>query len=900
MFTMYVCTQIATFFLVTQGVGAYANHGQMGSAVGQVGGKQGPRTNVVLASTALTAPAPSVELKAPAAMYAGIADLGAAKAANSWQKTFLSGVLSGCHIAFGAYLVLSVGGNCPGLAQTNPGLQKIISGAFGLPFGLMMVLIGGGELFTGNTAILTVALLEKKATFKDLLKNWTASYSGNFLGSLLMCALVLLSGTLGAGPQAMAAAAAKTTLPFHQAFFRGVLCNWLVCMAVYMASGASSLASKMVAIWFPISAFIALGLDHSIANMFLIPLGIALGAANVTPKMFLLNNLLPVTLGNIFGGAVCVAMAYSAIYGSLLKSTPNAPSKLLSIRGGFVPNAFAQSPSTRSTLSAHKTGTEYLPEATLERAKAGNMFEKVKIKKDGTAAWTDVQEYAAAIRAGETKWEDIASDDMDIRVKYAGMFHRKKATPGRFMMRLRVPNGIVTSDQMRYFADVVRPYSAKDGGVVDITTRANIQLRGMPLEDCADVVKGLQARGLTSLMSGLDNLRNMVGSPIAGIDPLEIYDTRLLCKQIDSWYSGDGQGNPEWCNMPRKFNICISGGRDDFAHTHINDIGLQPVKHAATGEMGFNVVLGGYFSIKRAAESVPMGVWIPEKDAFNLCKAILRLFRDEGARGDRQKARLMWLIEEWGMETFVKRVHDEMLAYDPSTATFQGPQSRSDQWTHGHRDVVGVHPQKQEGKSWVGIHVPVGRLSVQECDSLAALADKYSHGELRFTVEQNVILPNVDNDQVAALLAESALAPGSRLSVAPGNVIGHVVSCTGAQFCSLALVETKLKIDSMIRQIDALVTCPSPVRIHMTGCPNSCGQAQVADIGLMGAPAKKADAEGIMKAVSGVNVFVGGHIGEDGHLVQEPLVRGIPFSEEDLVPVLVKLLIERHDAKMRV
>jgi ferredoxin-nitrite reductase len=202
------------------------------------------------------------------------------------------------------------------------------------------------------------------------------------------------------------------------------------------------------------------------------------------------------------------------------------------------------------------------------------MFEKVKLKKDPTEIWTDIYDWAAAIREGKTNWEDIASDDMDIRVKYAGMFHRKKATPGKFMMRLRIPNGIIGSEHMRYYASVVRKYGPEIG-VVDITTRMNIQLRGMPLEDGGDILKGLQALGQTSIMSGLDNLRNMVGSPIAGIDPLEMVDTRELCRQIDSWYSGNGVGNPEWCNMPRKFNIAISGTRDDFSHTHINDIGFQ-------------------------------------------------------------------------------------------------------------------------------------------------------------------------------------------------------------------------------------------------------------------------------------------------------------------------------------
>jgi formate/nitrite transporter len=214
--------------------------------------------------------------------------------------------------------MLAVGGACPGLAASNPGLQKIVLGAFGLPFGLMMVLLSGSELFTGNTAVVTMALLEGRATLSQLLKSWTVSYAGNFLGSLALAVLVFLGNTLAGGGASVAVSAAKTSLTFTQAFVRGILCNWLVCMAVYLASFAKDAAGKMVPIWFCISAFIALGLEHSVANMFIVPLGIFSGAA-VSWKAFLLNNLLPVTLGNIVGGAGCVAAAFCLTYGKLGK-----------------------------------------------------------------------------------------------------------------------------------------------------------------------------------------------------------------------------------------------------------------------------------------------------------------------------------------------------------------------------------------------------------------------------------------------------------------------------------------------------------------------------------------------------------------------------------------------------
>jgi len=196
----------------------------------------------------------------------------------------------------------------------------MILGAFGLPFGLIMTLITGGELFTGNTALVTAAVMEGKASAKDLMKSWAVSYAGNFVGSLLLAYLAFLSGTLGNGPASVAVATAKCTLSWQAAFVRGLLCNWLVCMAVYMASGCATMTEKMVAVWFPISAFVALGLDHSVANMFLIPLGMMRGA-DITIAQFLIKNLIPVTLGNIVGGALCVMAPFGLTFGRWFKRT---------------------------------------------------------------------------------------------------------------------------------------------------------------------------------------------------------------------------------------------------------------------------------------------------------------------------------------------------------------------------------------------------------------------------------------------------------------------------------------------------------------------------------------------------------------------------------------------------
>jgi ferredoxin-nitrite reductase len=311
--------------------------------------------------------------------------------------------------------------------------------------------------------------------------------------------------------------------------------------------------------------------------------------------------------------------------------------------------------------------------------------------------------------------------------------------------------------------------------------------------------------------------------------------------------------------------------------------------NAETGEMGFNVVLGGFMSIKRVAESIDSGMWIKadRETVVTLVEAILRIFRDESERKDRQKARLMWLIEKYGVDEFKKAVVKEVESYDRGVKIYdQQPRPNNE---YKPRELLGVHPQKQAGKVRVGIMVPTGRLSATECRHLADLAEKYSNSEIRLTVAQNVILPNVHEAEVSALLNEPALNGNSRFQVNPGFIEGNVVSCTGAEFCGLALIETKSHAERIGMVLESLVTVDRPIRIHWTGCPNSCGVPQLADIGIMGGPARK-EIDGKNMAVPGCKIFVGGRIGEKSHLELEPVKEGIPLDEDDLIPTLVEIL----------
>ena len=497
-----------------------------------------------------------------------------------------------------------------------------------------------------------------------------------------------------------------------------------------------------------------------------------------------------------------------------------------------------------------------------------NKFEKFKAEKDGLAIKDELDHFA------QIGWEAMDKTDLEYRLKWVGVFYRP-VTPGRFMMRLRVPNGIISGEQMRVLGEIVQRYG--DDGNADITTRQNLQLRGIRIEDIPDIFQRLKSVGMTSVQSGMDNVRNITGSPMAGLDADELIDTRELVQKVQDMITNYGQGNYQFSNLPRKFNIAIEGGRDNSVHAEINDIAFVPAYKE--GELGFNVVVGGFFSAKRCEAAIPMNVWVrPNQEVVDLCRGILEVYRDNGLRANRQKSRLMWLIDEWGIEEFRTRVANQ-LGYPLATA------AEKDAIDWEKRDHLGVFPQKQEGLSYIGLCVPVGRLFADDMFDLARIAEVYGSGELRLTVEQNVIIPNIAAENMATLLTEPLLA---KFTPNPTPLQRALVSCTGAQFCNFALIETKNKAVDLIRQLDAELNIPRGVRIHWTGCPNSCGQPQVADIGLMGTKARK---DG--KTVEGVDLYMGGKVGKDAHL-GSCVQKGIPC--EDLKSVLTSILIEQFGA----
>jgi ferredoxin-nitrite reductase len=522
-----------------------------------------------------------------------------------------------------------------------------------------------------------------------------------------------------------------------------------------------------------------------------------------------------------------------------------------------------------------------------------NKFEKFKAEKDGLAVKAEIEKFASL------GWEAMDETDRDHRLKWVGVFFRP-VTPGKFMMRMRMPNGIITSDQLRVLAEVIQRYG--DDGSADITTRQNIQLRGIRIEDLPDIFEKFHAVGLTSVQSGMDNVRNITGDPVAGLDADELFDTRELVQQIQDMVTNKGQGNPEFTNLPRKFNIAITGGRDNSVHAEINDLAFvpafqegirdwglgtreetaqSPVANRQSPIFGFNILVGGFFSAKRCEAAIPLNAWVSPEDVVAVCRAVLEVFRDNGSRANRLKSRLMWLIDEWGIEKFRDEVERKLGKSLLSAAA-------KDEIDWEKRDHIGVYKQKQLGFNYVGLHVPVGRLYAEDMFEMARLAEVYGSGEIRLTVEENFIIPDVSDSRLETLLTEPLL---EKFSVNPAPLTRALVSCTGAQFCNFALIETKNRALAMIQELEKQLEVTHPVRIHWTGCPNSCGQPQVADIGLMGTKARKNG-----KAVEGVDIYMGGTVGKDARL-GSCVAKGIPC--EDLLPVLQKLIIEHFGARLR-
>lgn len=441
----------------------------------------------------------------------------------------------------------------------------------------------------------------------------------------------------------------------------------------------------------------------------------------------------------------------------------------------------------------------------------------------------------------------------NFRWRYFGLFHVAPAQDS-YMCRLRIPNGIMTHWQFAGMADLAEQLC---GPFCHVTTRANLQVREIPPKNAVALIEGIQDLGLCSRGSGADNIRNVTGTPTAGIDPQEILDTRPYAREWHYHILNDRS----LTGLPRKFNVAFDGAGKIAVLEDTNDIAFAAaeVKDGFGVEPGiwFRLGIGGITGHRDFARDT--GIIVRPADATRVADAIVRVFIDLGDRTNRLKARLKYVIDGMGMDKFLVLVEEKLgVAFTRVSETAFAPRPAFDRTAH-----IGVHPQKQQGLNWIGVALPLGKVTCAQMRGLAKIAQDLGDGEVRLTVWQNLLIPGVSDANVA--LAIAAIEQIG-LAVGASHVRAGLIACTGNAGCKFAASDTKRHAAAIGDWCEAHVDLDTPLNIHLTGCHHSCAQHYISDIGLIGAKVAVSD-EG--DTVEGYHLFAGGSFGPGADIGQE-------------------------------
>jgi ferredoxin-nitrite reductase len=438
------------------------------------------------------------------------------------------------------------------------------------------------------------------------------------------------------------------------------------------------------------------------------------------------------------------------------------------------------------------------------------------------------------------------------RFKWHGLFY---LAPNKdaFMARLRIPGGLVKTYQLRELAAIAKELTS---GYVQITTRANFQLRLIQPKDAPEVLRRIQAVGLHTRGAGADNIRNLTANPTAGIDPCELFDVTPLCQQLAQIIVNDRA----FYDLPRKFNIAFDGGGLIGTVEDTNDIGAKAVK---VGEdVFFRLALGGATGHQAFARD--LGVLVSPAELNQIIVAIVRVFIAHGNRRDRKRARLKHLLESWTLEQYLaetEKILGRQLRRGPvEPAALEYPGQKL---PHSH---IGVYRQKQPGLNYIGVALPVGQITPKQMLRVAELADAYGSSEIRLTVWQNFIIPDVP-DAFVETVRKGLRRIG--LGTEQTHLRGGLVACTGNSYCKYAQANTKGHALALADYLEKRLTLDHPLNIHLTGCPNSCAQHYMGDIGLLATKVRGGEA---------YHVFVGGGFGAN-QAVGRQVFNGIPIEE---------------------
>jgi ferredoxin-nitrite reductase len=440
----------------------------------------------------------------------------------------------------------------------------------------------------------------------------------------------------------------------------------------------------------------------------------------------------------------------------------------------------------------------------------------------------------------------------NFRWRFYGLFYVAPAQ-NAYMCRLRIPNGILKHWQFAGVADLAERYA---GGYAHVTTRANLQMREIEPKNAVAMIEAIQDLGLCSRGAGADNIRNVTGTPTAGIDPQELIDTRPYAREWHFHILNDRS----LYGIPRKFNVGFDGAGVVPVLEDTNDIGFQAVevKDGFGVEPGvwFRLCLGGITGHRDFARDT--GVVVKPAEATLVADAVVRVFIDHGDRTDRLKARLKYVLDAWGFEKFLAAMEEKLgrkLARVPAEAI--SPRPAFDRTAH-----IGAHAQKQAGLNWIGVAMPVGKVTAEQMRGLAAIARDVGDGDIRLTVWQNLLISGVPDARVAA--AQDAIA-ALGLSTEASPVRAGLVACTGNKGCKFALSDTKGHAEAIASWCEPRVKLDQPVNIHLTGCHHSCAQHFISEIGLLAAKVELGESD----AVEGYHIHIGGGFGPDAVLGRE-------------------------------
>jgi len=441
----------------------------------------------------------------------------------------------------------------------------------------------------------------------------------------------------------------------------------------------------------------------------------------------------------------------------------------------------------------------------------------------------------------------------NFRWRYYGLFYVAPAQ-NSYMCRLRMPNSILKHWQFSGLADLAESYG---GGYTHVTTRANIQIREIEPKNGVALIEGIQDIGLCSRGSGADNIRNVTGTPTAGIDPQELLDTRPYAREWHYHILNDRS----LTGLPRKFNVAFDGAGKIAVLEDTNDIAFSAVevKDGFGVEPGvwFRLGVGGITGHRDFAKAT--GIIVKPEDATLVADAIVRVFIDTGDRTNRLKARLKYVLDGMGVDKFMIAVEERFgrkLTRAPAEAI--APRPNFDRMAH-----VGVHQQKQEGLNWIGVVLPVGKLTCEQMRGLAKIAQDLGDGEIRLTVWQNLLLSGVRGENVA--LATAAIE-NLGLAIKASQIRAGLIACTGNQGCKFAASDTKRHAAEIGDWCETRVDVDTPLNIHLTGCHHSCAQHYISDIGLLAAKVPGATED---DTVEGYHLYAGGGFGPDADIGRE-------------------------------